>query len=83
MALLPEMTPKDSWFTWRELRDAIDALADEQLDSVALVALDDMVWMMDFGGTAGAYPINGFSIDRNNAHVWIDDGSDEVFGEEG
>lgn len=64
------------YLTWRNIRDYLNELDDADLDKEAFVELDDMVWMIDYSGTAGYYPITNIE----GPHICIDDGSDEVFG---
>ncbi len=64
------------YLTWRDIRNYLNELGDADLDKVALVELDDMVWMIDYNGTAGSYPITNIE----GPCICIDDGSDVVFG---
>ena len=59
--------------TWRDVRDRLNELDEKDLDNEAFVWLDDMVWMIDAGGTAGNYPITSVHADC----IYIDDGSDD------
>lgn len=58
--------------TWRDIRNHINTMDESKLDEIATVSLDDMVWMIEEGGTAGDYPINGvgdsFYIDEYYAY---------------
>ena len=67
--------------TWRDIRDYLNGFDEDKLNETATVWLDDMVWMMDYGGTAGDYPISNI----NEASIFIDDGywCDEEEDEEG
>jgi hypothetical protein len=64
--------------TWRDVRDRLNELDEKDLNSEAFVWLNDMVWMIDAGGTADYYPITDVSANC----ICIDDGSDEWFGED-
>lgn len=50
-----------NYMTWREIRNRINEMDESKLDEVATVSLDDMVWMMDEGGTAGSYPVTSIN----------------------
>lgn len=63
--------------TWREIRDQLNELDDSELDKTACVWLNDMVWMIDEGGTAGCWPISGTGWAMDHMAVFIDDGEED------
>ena len=63
--------------TWRDVRDHLNELDDNELDKTACVWLNDMVWMIDYGGTAGVWPISGIGWSTGNKVVFIDDGEED------
>lgn len=63
--------------TWRDIRDRLNKLDECELDKTAYVWLNDMVWMIDEGGTAGCWPISSTGWSMDGLAIFIDDGEED------
>lgn len=63
--------------TWRDIRDRLNKLDENELNKTAYVWLNDMAWMIDEGGTAGCWPISNTGWAFDSMAIFIDDGEED------